>query len=148
MRLLSRVPAPWRIVLICSLALNLAVAGLAVGAAFGPHGPGRGDRMGGPAGPVLRALPEEDRRAVIAELRRDRPERRGARRERFHGLLEAIAADPFDPARVAAMLDEQRRRGAERLDRIEGAVIARLARMDAAERAAFARNLHKAIGDR
>lgn len=142
---LSRVPRIWRIVLVGSLALNLLVAGLALGAVLGPGGPPRGDRLG-PAGPVVRALPEADRRAVLDELRRDRPpEARGDRRDRFDELLGAIAAEPFDPARVGALLARERKRGGARLERIEGAVIERLDGMDAAGRSRFARDLEKAI---
>jgi uncharacterized membrane protein len=139
-RPLSSVPRLWRIVLIASLAVNLCVAGIVVGAVLDHRGSGH-RHMGGPAWGIVRALPEAEREAVIDRLRAEPREGREARRAGFEQLLAAIRAEPFAPGRVRSLLAGQRGRGAARLAEVERAVIDRLATMSPEARADFADRL-------
>lgn len=138
-------PRAWmRWLLIASLALNLAIAGLVAGAVV------RARHMGPPhgfdlaIGPIARALAPEDRRWIMRDLAGNRalPARDpAARRAEMRALLAAVTAQPFDPAAVAAALETQRS-GAQSLQiAAETALVARLATMSPEARAAFAARL-------
>lgn len=112
----SKYRLPWvRIVLFTSLALNLLIAGAFVGARFSERGPeGKPasvrDQIAGIVGPYGRALSQEDRRALGRSFVRNARELRGTRQEmRALGrqVVEALRAEPFDPASVRALLDQQ-----------------------------------------
>ena len=137
---LFRLPRPWRLVLLVSLAANLLVAGLVVGAAVDRGGPGgaRG-RAPGPLAPLVMALPQEDRRAVVDAFREGRKDGgHEVRRQRLDALLDALRADPFDPAAVREELAWQRRGTEDRLARAEALLVRRLGEMAAADRRAYA----------
>ncbi len=87
---------PWmRILLAVSLAANLLIVGVVVGTAWRFGGPGS-DRSPPPTGVALiRALPIEDRRAVLTQMRAESPPRANARDE-ARLLADALRADPFD----------------------------------------------------
>jgi len=136
----------WRIVLIASLTLNLAVAG-ALGGWVLRHGIGHGNhsphsaRMAQMGGPLTRALDDEGRADIAVRLRADggsRAARRAALREGFTALLAALRAQPFDPDAVAARLSAQRAQVAERLEAGHAALVSHLVAMTATERAAYA----------
>lgn len=104
-------PRWMRIVLGLSLALNLAVAGLAIGSAW------KWSRDGGPPrsvdlslGPLSRALGPEDRRAVIDRLRDEHGQRPDFREIRRNGeaLAGLLRAEEFDVRAFAAELDRIR----------------------------------------
>lgn len=138
----ASVPRRWRIVLLASLGLNLLVVGLALGALWG--GPGR-ERPPGMRGiaPLVMALPEADRAALARAVdTRGRPD---ARRARFDALLAELRRDPFNPEAARAALAAQRELGARRMAQGEAALVARLAAMGAAERAAYADRLDEMI---
>jgi uncharacterized membrane protein len=144
----------WRVVLIVSLALNLAVLGAIGGWALrhgvgwaGDHGP-QAARLAQMGGPLTHALDADGRRAIAAELRGARAERearRAALRESFAGLLADLRAQPFDPARVEARLAIQRAQVAGRLDSGHAALVAHLAAMSDAGRAAYADRLEEGL---
>ena len=95
----------WQIVLVCSLALNLAVAGVVVGSfASGRlgEGPPRSFDLG--LGPISRALAPQERREVGRSLRRDSVMRDFDLRGRVSGMVRALKADPFEPERLRAYL--------------------------------------------
>lgn len=141
---------PLRWLLVASLALNLLVAGLALGALLdgdGPHGRPRPVEM--MLGPVARALDEDDRRAILGELDRSgvldgmgRPARDAARRD----MLGAIRQEPFDPAALAQVMDRDRERRVALQAAVQEAVVARIATMTPEERAAFADRLGEGPG--
>ncbi len=139
-RPLATAPRAWRVVLVVSLALNLCVAGVVVGAAFDRRGPGH-DHLRGPAGGIVRALPEADREAVIDRLRGMPRQGRDERQAGFERLLAAIRAEPFDRGAVERLLAEQRKRGGARFARVEEAILDRLAVMSPEARAGFAERL-------
>lgn len=149
----DQAPAPatprWlRWLLAASLALNLLVLGLVVGDALRDGRPGGGLRPTEMAlGPFARALADEDRRAILSDLR-GRPELaplgRGERGAAFAGILAAVRAEPFDEARLRAAMAEQSERVEAAQRAVQDAVAARLASLPPQERAAFADRLEGA----
>lgn len=140
----SRDPEPprtalWvRVLLGLSLALNLLVIGLIAGALLRGGGP---DRMRDApvhfGAALLRALPDEDRRAVMRTLRSDAPDR-GSRRDAARQIASALRAEPFDAQALQTALAAQ----ADRLDQLQRATraawLARVAQMSPDARAAYA----------
>ena len=107
-----------RRIMIASLAVNLAVAGLAVGSLF-HGGPGRGDMVRdlgfGPYDAVLRP---EDRMALRSALKSKTGDLRAARSEFItdaQAILAALRAEPFDPAALGAAMAGQRDHFAARM---------------------------------
>jgi uncharacterized membrane protein len=142
-----------KIALVVSLAVNLLVAGLVVGAMVRHDRDDRGMREDDVPrefvrSPFLGALDREDRRAVGRELMREEGslrENRAELRARFERLLVAIRAEPFDRGAIEAILDEQRAAGARRLELAEEAVLDRLSAMTPEARAAYADRLDRSL---
>lgn len=136
---------PWgRWLLVASLGLNLAFAGLVVGALLrGP--PER--FVGGPAlSSYARALPEPYRDDIRAELRASRHDWSGPRdrlRHQHGALAEALTAEPFDAARVAEVLGQELVLSADLADRGTELLMAQITRMTPGERAAYAEALRR-----
>lgn len=139
--------------LVISLALNLLVVGIVIGAVTSGGGKQRGGHDGGPARgfigePFLRALPQEHRRA-LAEGLRENPvamqETREALRERVQNLLTVLRTDPFDAETAARLLSEQRSLVVDRQKHGESLLLERLSTMSAAERSTYADKLEKAL---
>ena len=136
-----------RIVLAVSLALNLAVAGLAAGFALkgrDGHPPRDFDMT---LGPVARALDPQDR-AAIRDMLRGRPDlapRRG-RGADLEALIAALAATPYDARALRTALEAP----AARVAQVQAAAAAALAdRIDAMtpqDRADLARRLSQDRG--
>lgn len=134
-----------KIALALSVALNLAVAGLAVGAWLG-DGPHRGMPRDMSFGPFSEALDDTDRRVIrraLMERLGEFREQRAAARAEFETLLAALRAEPFDAAALKAALAALEARNAERLDLGRSLIETRLIEMTAEERAAFADRLEK-----
>lgn len=136
-----------KIALAVSVALNLAVAGLAAGAWL-REGHGRSMPRDMSFGPFTEALSDLDRR----ELRRafgDRgPGFREARQQMrvdLAALLASLRADPFDPAATEAALTVVARRTTERLDLGRDLITGRILAMTDAERQAFADRLERGL---
>lgn len=143
-------PRPCRglkIALVISVALNLAVAGLVLGAWLGD-----GHRKGMPRdltfGPFSEALSDADRRelrkALMSRAGEFRNSREAARAD-FEGLLVALRADPFDPAAMTAALAAIETRNAERLELGRSLIETRLTEMSTEDRRAFADRLEKGL---
>jgi len=130
-----------RLVCFASLALNLALIGLIAGAFLMRPGDGAGRSHGAP---LISAMPD-DLRGALREGRAQRDP--GARRARFDRLMNALRADPFDPAELVALLQDQRAIGAARAKRVEVDLISALAKMSRAERAAYADRLAANLRD-
>jgi uncharacterized membrane protein len=143
-------PRPGRglkIALVISVALNLAVAGLVLGAWLGD-----GHRKGMPRdlsfGPFSEALSDADRRELRKGLMSRAGEFRSSReaaRAEFEGLLVALRAEPFDPAAMTAALAAIETRNAERLELGRSLIETRLTEMSTEERRAFADRLEKGL---
>ncbi len=101
-----RSPLWIRILLGVSLALNLAIAGLVVGAGLrliGPYGPPAPHTFGGA---LIRALPHDDRREIGFRAR----DSLGPRPDYGAGaakLITALRITPFDAAAVEVILNAQ-----------------------------------------
>ncbi len=141
-----------RVLLVVSLAVNLAVVGVVAGWAMrhgGHHGhhPSRLDMAGGP---LTRALSDEDRREIGQRMRqvwRDSGGNRAGFRSSFDALVVDLRAVPFDPDRVAERMREQRQGFAARFEMGQEVLIAHLAAMSDADRAAYADRLEERIKD-
>jgi uncharacterized membrane protein len=136
-----------KLALIVSVALNLAVAGLVLGAWLG-DGPRKGLPRDMSFGPFSEALSDQDRRALrkglMERMGEFRTSREAARIE-FAGLLAALRADPFDPAALKAALAAIETRNAERLELGRSLIETRLVEMSTAERQAFADRLESGL---
>jgi uncharacterized membrane protein len=139
-----------RIALAVSLALNLAVAGLAAGAWL-REGHVRGMARDLSFGPFTEALSDADRR----ELRRALGERakgfREARREMqadVGRLLATLRAAPFDPDAAEAALAAIATRAGDRLELGRVLLAERIRAMSEAERQAFADRLERGLKGR
>lgn len=131
-------PLWMRLLLAASLALNLLVLGFVLGDALDREGPGRGPRpVEFALGPLARALSPEDRKAILDRLADDpalRPLGRDRREAGFADLRAALEAEPFDPGRARAVLDQQDAALEAAQDAVGDALVERLAAMAPAER--------------
>jgi len=134
----------WRTVLVCSLALNLAVAGVVGGSlATGrfADGPPRNFDLG--LGPVARALAPQERRAITRDLRADRGLRGMDLRGRADAMVVILKSDPFDAAALHALLLAQSEQVATLQARARDAFLATVADMTPERRSAYADQLRK-----
>ncbi len=139
-------PRGMKIALAISVALNLAVAGLAVGAWLG--GGHRDMPRDMSFGPFSEALDDSDRRAIRRALLDRMGEFRASRaagREEFETLLGTLRADPFDPAAVKAALSAIEARNADRLQLGRNLIETRLIEMSPEDRKRFADRLEKGL---
>jgi uncharacterized membrane protein len=139
-------PRGMKIALAISVALNLAVAGLAVGAWLG--GGHRDMPRDMSFGPFSEALDDSDRRAIRRALLDRMGEFRASRaegREEFETLLGALRADPFDPAAMKAALSAIEARNADRLQLGRNLIETRLIEMSPEDRKRFADRLEKGM---
>ncbi|MDM7969515.1 MAG: periplasmic heavy metal sensor [Paracoccaceae bacterium] len=136
--------------LFVSLALNVAVAGLAIGAVLrhgdmSDHRRSKADQFGGP---YTSALTREDRRAIWREMRslhrEGRPSRAEIRAE-FEAVVAALRAEPYDAAQVRAIVGRQFEAGMARQHMGQALLLDRIDGMSAAERAAFADRLDERL---
>lgn len=127
----------WRIVLVVSLALNVAVVGLVAGFALRGHSMGPPARFDLSLGPVAGALSHDHRRAIARALREDGGLRRGGPAG-LDALVAALRADPVDPVAV----EDAARQSSEFVRRVQDraaeALTAQILAMSAEERAALA----------
>lgn len=103
-----------RYVLVLSLGLNLLVAGLMAGAFLrdGPGGREHGLRTASALGlrPYIRALADEDRAALMADISAHRdamPSGKAALRNHLTALASALRAQPYDAEAVQAVMQDQ-----------------------------------------
>lgn len=139
-----------RILLIVSLALNLAVVGLVGGVIL------RGGPSGGPprsidmaVGPLGTALSREDRRAIGQALRND-PVSRSLSREEFARvraeLATIVSAEPFDAAALSDAIEARREQLSAVQDAAAGLLVARIGAMTVEERQAIGDALRRNEG--
>lgn len=142
---------PWRITLFVSLALNLLVVGAVVGALAAGARIERGGEAERPMasqslGPrvFLLMLPADVRREVRAELVRtwrNAGEEREAARAARQEALAALAAEPYDPARLDAAFARMREADAALAQTFHAAVARTLSELTPEQRAAAAEAL-------
>ncbi len=138
-----------RILLVVSLALNLLVGGVIVGAVLSGKagGPPRFDLN---LGPYVRALAPEQRRQIGEALRgRDDLRPLGPRERRINktAFITALNADPFDATVIEDQLSDQRNRTTRLVDAGQAALVDIIRNMTAEERSAFADRLDRAFRD-
>lgn len=134
--------------LFVSLALNLLIVGIVVGAVL-QGGRDKGGRPDGPARsllgePFVRALTSEDRRALGREMLSNRDalrENRADLRDRIERFLETLRQEEFDRDTIAGILNEQRQLAVTRQQLGEDLLLSRLEQMSVAERRAYADRL-------
>ena len=143
----ARPPRLWRIVLAVSLALNLAVAGLALGAVVKHRHEGT-DRSAPRFGPFSDALDHQDRAALRGAFRAALPDfrdERAAIRAELAEVLPILRAEPFDRGALAAAMDRMGQRTAERLAKGQALMLDHIAAMTPEARASFADRLEQAL---
>ncbi|SLN13589.1 hypothetical protein ROJ8625_00413 [Roseivivax jejudonensis] len=140
-------------VLFVSLAANLLIAGIVLGAVLRDGQPQRDGRAGaGSSFPYYRALDEDQRammrrefRAALRDARDDDTASGEDRRVRFvegyRQAAEVLRASPLDRAALTQILDAQARAAEMRRDRGQAILLDVLANMSAEERAAYADRL-------
>ena len=148
-----RTPRWIKITLVLSLAANLLIAGMVVGAVLSRGGKpdvlrAAQDAREIGAGPFVGALDADDRRALLRDLR-DRADTLRQTREdlkaRLELLLVTLRAPDFDANAFAAILAEQRGVAVSRQEFGERLLVARLSQMSATDRAAFADRLERSF---
>ncbi len=142
--------ARWeRVALVLSLAVNLAVAGVVAGFLLRGPAPER-DRVYLPIEGmrhIHRVLPPEERAALRSEMRArfgDLPDHRAHLRELRGQMLAALAAEPFDPKALDAVMAEQSTYWRNASDQARAAFVAHVEAMTPQARANFARALAEA----
>lgn len=128
----------WRIVLVVSLALNLAVAGLVVGSVVSGRagdGPPRSFNLG--LGPITRALEIQERRTIGRELRQDRNLNDIDFRAHAERMVAILREEPFDPAALRALMDQRAANTQDIQARAQGAFIDVIVDMSPERRRAF-----------
>ncbi len=139
-----------QLALAVSVALNLLVAGVAVGSLFhngGMDGRAEMSRDLG-FGPFGEALAPNDRRALRDYLQQKSPQLRGANKQRYADLAAlqaALRAQPFDPAALTSALDGMRGRMEGQLKLGHEALAAVILRMPDQERLAMADRLERGM---
>lgn len=134
---------PLRLLLLGSLALNLLVIGLAVGAIW-RFGGDHGHRPPLPmAATLYRALPDADRDYLRQHAHGRLDARQTRRAQDMAELAAALRASPFDAARFAALLEQHEMRRAEGHEVMRAALIDRIAAMDTGARAAYADRIER-----
>ncbi|QYK43631.1 MAG: periplasmic heavy metal sensor [Paracoccaceae bacterium] len=146
-----RAPGRWlRVALAVSVALNLAVAGVIVGAVV-RDGPPRGAAMRDfGLGPVAGALSDADRAALRRAFAARAPDLRAMRsgwRQDTAALVAVLRAEPFDPQAMRDTMESGARRVGDMIALSRGLLVDHVATMDPAARRAFAERL-EAIGNR
>lgn len=144
-----RTPLWMRVVLLVSLALNLAVVGVVAGLLAGGRPDGVAAPRGAATGLYLRALPEEHREAMREGLRREGGQfriDRAALRAETAATLAALRAEPFDAVAFAARIAQQRQTLADRVSAGDRLLVERLAAMTPEERRAYADRLEETLG--
>ncbi|MEJ8561166.1 periplasmic heavy metal sensor [Yoonia sp. GPGPB17] len=129
----------WRIVLVLSLALNLAVVGIVAGAIASGRvgdGPPRSFDLG--VGPIARALEPDERRAVGRSLRQDRSLRSLDFRGRVNDMVTTLRAEPFDADALRALMTEQAAGLSDIQAKAQEATLAQIIAMTPERRRAFA----------
>ncbi|CUJ87101.1 hypothetical protein RUE5091_00561 [Ruegeria denitrificans] len=133
------------VLLSVSLALNLLVAGVALGTAYRVKGGYQGKAPPGFAPTLYRALPKEERKALRGELSVRHVKGARKRSQDFAALEAALRAEPFNPETVKALLQQQARAMAELQGALQDEWLARITGMTDAERQAYADRLQEVV---
>lgn len=139
-------PRWMRITLVISLAFNLLIAGLALGAGMAKDKWRHHDM--GALGAMTRALEDQDRQALRQEIRKSfasKEAMRQARNDRTQALLEALRTTPFNPDLLRTRLAEIGAPFTEGMERGQAFVAERLISMSPEARTAYADRLEDVL---
>jgi len=130
---------PWlRIVLAGSLGLNLAVAGLAIGAVIRLRDDG-GPKAGPPFGAMMfRELDRETRQSLRQKAGGDHGSFHDRRRAEGEAVLTLLRADPFETDALSGFIQKQASSGHDFQMSVQQAWLAQVEAMSAQERADYA----------
>jgi len=139
---------PWaKILLVVSLGLNLAVAGLVIGAKMSGHGPGKSPYAGGTGMRVLmHALPKSKRTEARKFFHQNREKHRtngDAMRVSLDDIGAAITARPFDAGTLREAFSNQRAHIETMTQDAQQAFVAIIAGMTDEERMQYVDNMKK-----
>lgn len=140
----------FRILLFVSLAMNMLIVGLLVGALSSGR-MGSKPRVDFDFGPFFRSLSEEDRRAIVQSVRSNpdiRPPSPRNRRQDLLTFVDIMRSDPFDSAAMADLMAKQRENGSRVLVAAHGAFLERMEASSLEDRIAFADRLVAELRDR
>ena len=146
-------PVWMRVLLTVSLAANLLILGMVMGAFLTK------DRSGGPADRMqvardlappafVLALPQTERRALIEEFRKSSGSFRGERkavRESLRAFLAALRSESFDAEQALGMLEGQRDRAIARQTKGAELFVRHLSDMSLEERRSYADRLEDVL---
>ena len=133
------------VLLTVSLALNLLVAGVALGTVYRVKGSDHSKTPPGFGPALYRALPKEDRTALRGELSERHVRGAKLRSQDFSKLEAALRADPFDPSAVQSLLQQQAQSMVEMQSALQEKWLARVTAMTDAERQAYADRLQEVV---
>ncbi len=136
----------WKVVFALSLALNLAIVGVVVGALVsGRLGdkPPRSFDLG--VGPVARALSPAERREVGRDLVEQRVLRNVDLRARVREIVAVLRAEPFDADAMQDLFEAQSRDLAATQRQAQRALLETISAMSPERRAAFADDILQGI---
>lgn len=136
----------WRVVLVISLAFNLAVVGVVVGAGFSGRfddRPPRSFDFG--LGPLARALEPSERRAIGSAMRRDGALQSVDLRGTASEMIAVLRADPFDADRLETLMADQMMQTATVQRSAQQALLMEITAMSPERRANFADRLDEEL---
>lgn len=140
-----------QVLLFASLALNLLVVGLVLGAAFSHRADDdhrHRSHVSQPGGPLAAALERRDRRAVGRELRQAIGAERaaqGSARSSYGNVIAVLTATPYDADAMRAAVTAQMQPAIRRVELGVDILLDRLDGMTPAERAAYAERLQEVL---
>ncbi|SDW20735.1 Uncharacterized membrane protein [Ruegeria halocynthiae] len=128
-----------------SLALNLLIVGVVLGAVlrFKGNSPAAAPPGFGPA--LYYALPKSDRKALRGELSDLRGKGSHRRKQDFSALSQALRDVPFDPAAVETLLEQQSKATANLQNALHQQWLAQISAMNDEERAVYADRLEEVV---
>lgn len=138
----------WKVILVLSLALNVAILGAVLGATWRSQDDGRRlPALNRDIGSLyLRALGPEHRRELGRKLRPSSKKGKAARAEIAQGFEQAIAvlrAEPFDRTALEQIMQDHAQRSELRMQEARAVLLDHLIRIGPDERAAYADRIEK-----
>ncbi|WP_342076303.1 periplasmic heavy metal sensor [Yoonia sp. SS1-5] len=131
-----------RVALVISLALNLLIVGIVVGAAASgkfANGPPRAFDLG--FGPVGRALDRDERRAIGTAMRRDADLRAMNPRAHVAQMVDVLRQVPFDPDALTAVMQTRQAQMSQIQSKAQANLVAQITAMSPERRQIFADRL-------
>ena len=140
----------WKVIFVLSLALNVAIVGVVIGATwrFQGSGPRLASKVLDSGSIYLRALDKKHRRALGRKMWPAGGKTKNSRAEIAQGFERAIAvlrAEPFDSAAFAQVMQGHSSRAELRMKEARSILLNHLIALSAAERAAYADRLENAL---